>query len=850
MIKNRIALLCATVAVGAAPGFAIAQQAPSTAAPQQAPSAAQLPPVQVIQEKPKPKPKAAAKKVVPKKVAAPKPAPQPAPAPQPVAAAPAGATVPLDFTASGGGSPSFGTAIRMSPVAGSEIPVEKVPAAVGMATSADIVRSSQPTVENALQASVPGVILNDAQGNTFNFNVQYRGFEASPVNGFPQGLAVYQNGVRINESFGDIVNFDALPSNAVSDMTVMGSNPVFGLNAVGGALSIVMKDGFQFQGAEIDGRMGSFGRRQVGVQAGQKSGPMAVYFASEAIHDNGYRDFSSTNIRRAYGDIGVKSGSDEVHLSFTGAKNDFGVTAAAPLELLDQSRSLTFTSPQTTRNEVAMLQLNGTTLVTPTTKLSGVLYTRRFKQKHVDGNLGEFAPCTANPADLCDEADQDIEDIFGNNPGYQDGLATIDRTRQDARSYGGSAQVTEKSRLFGLPNQFLIGASFDHGKVRYGANSELGLLGDKLVVNGLGVTLGDDFMPRNLNATNDYIGAYFSNTLDVTSSLALTVGGRYNFARIELEDQTGNFPDLNAKHSFQRFNPMAGATYKIMPGLSLYGGYSEANRAPTASELACSDPANPCIIESFLVDDPPLKQVVSRTFEAGVKGELNGLGLPARLSWSLGFFHTLNQDDIISVNSPDQAGRGYFLNAGDTQRQGIEFSVAARSERLTAYLGYNYIDATFRDTLEIASPNNEFAGFCSNDPTVHCSHVGAGDKLPGVSAHKVKVGAEYAILPQWKVGADWIWASSQYFYGDEGNVAPKLGSRSRVDLHTTYDLTKNITVYGIVNNLFNTKYNTFGTFYSRETLDESTGGAMDFHDPRSVVPAQPLAAYGGVKVKF
>ncbi len=827
--------------------------APSAQAPAPAvkPGETQLPPVQVIQEKPKPKPqpKAVEAPAPKKKVVSQSPAPAPAPKAAPkaaAAAAPAPAPAVVAAPPAAPGSEAL-TQVRMSPVAGSEIAIEKVPAAVGVATSADIARSSQPTPENVLQAQIPGVILNDAQGNVFNPNVQFRGFEASPVNGFPQGIAVYQNGVRINESFGDIVNFDALPSNAISSMTIMGSNPVFGLNAVGGALNIVMKDGFQFQGAEIDARAGSFGRRQVGVQAGQQSGPMAVYFATEAVHDDGYRDFSSSNIRRTFADIGVKKGENEFHLSFTGARNDIGVVAATPLPMLAVDRALTFTSPQTTRNEVAMLQLNGSVLVTPTTKLSGVVYGRRFRQKHVDGNLGEFADCGGN---LCDEDGNDVEDILGSNIPFQPGLATIDRTRQDAQSFGGSVQMTEKSRLAGMPNQFLLGVSYDHGRVNYGANSELGVLGNKLVVSGRGVILGDDFQPRSLITTNDYLGLYFTNTLDVTDRLALTVGGRYNFAHISLADQTGNFADLNAKHSYERFNPTGGATYKLMPGLSVYGGYSEANRAPTAAELACADPANPCLIESFLTDDPPLKQVVSRTFETGLKGELNGLGLPARVTWNLGFFHTLNQDDIIAVNSPDQAGRGFFQNAGDTQRQGIELGINARGERFTAYLGYNYVDATFRDTLEIASPNNEFAGFCSNDPTVHCSHVSPGDKLPGISAHKIKLGAEYAILPQWRIGADWIWASSQYYFGDEGNVAPKLGPRSRVDLHTTYDVTKNIQIYGIVQNLFNTKYNTFGTFYSTDNLYESTGGALSFSDPRSAVPAMPFAAYGGMKVKF
>ena len=99
-------------------------------------------------------------------------------------------------------------------------------------------------------------------------------------------------------------------------------------------------------------------------------------------------------------------------------------------------------------------------------------------------------------------------------------------------------QAVEKSRVFGLGNQFLVGASYDQGRVKYGASSEIGAIGDKLVVNGLGITLGEDFLPRDILATNKYMGIYFSNTLDVTDKLALTVGGRYNFARITLPRST------------------------------------------------------------------------------------------------------------------------------------------------------------------------------------------------------------------------------------------------------------------------------------------------------------------------
>ncbi len=243
----------------------------------------------------------------------------------------------------------------MSPVEGSSIPIGKFPGAVGRGSAEDFSRTGYTYAPEVLQQTVPGVILEDAQGNVFQRNLQFRGYESSPVNGVPQGLAVYQNGVRINESFGDIVNYDFLPDNAISGMTIIGANPVFGLNALGGALTIFMRDGFNYQGAELNVMGGSFGRYQGGLAVGGNSGSWGSFLALEGIHDNGYRDFSASRIRRMYADLGAKGDSTEFHLNFTGAANYVGVTAAAPEQLLDLNWANTFTSPQTTKNQVAMI---------------------------------------------------------------------------------------------------------------------------------------------------------------------------------------------------------------------------------------------------------------------------------------------------------------------------------------------------------------------------------------------------------------------------------------------------------------------------------------------------------------
>ena len=339
---------------------------------------------------------------------------------------------------------------------------------------------------------MPGVILGDAQGNVFQRNLQFRGYESSPVNGVPQGLAVYQNGVRINESFGDIVNYDFLPDNAISGMTIIGANPVFGLNAIGGALTIFMRDGFNYQGAELNVMGGSFGRYQGGLAVGGNSGSWGGFMALEGIHDNGYRDFSASRIRRMYADIGARGDHSEFHLNFTGAANFVGVTAAAPEQLLDLNWANTFTSPQTTKNQVAMISANGNIEVSPTWSLQGVGYYRWFKQSHVDGNISEAAPCEGDTSILCLEG-EDGEELIGVGPGVNgdgtipseitDPIGSLDNTSQLANSWGIAGQAVHKAPLFHLGNRFLIGTSYDHGNVGYGASSTLGGFEPKFVVN-------------------------------------------------------------------------------------------------------------------------------------------------------------------------------------------------------------------------------------------------------------------------------------------------------------------------------------------------------------------------------
>ncbi len=419
--------------------------------------------------------------------------------------------------------------------------------------------------------------------------------------------------------------------------------------------------------------------------------------------------------------------------------------------------------------------------------------------------------------------------------------------------------------MFGLKNQFLAGASYDRGNVKFSTSSEIGSIGNRFVVDGSGIILGDpaqcsdddfeekDFCPRNVDVTTEYVGPYFSNIVELTDELALTFGARYNYAMVDLVDVNGNFPGITSNHKFNAFNPNVGATYELMPGLTVYGSYAESNRAPTPGELACADPDNPCPVESFLTDDPPLEQVETETYEAGIKGEMRSAN-GARFEYGVGYFRALNQNDILFTASPT-TGRGFFLNAGDTLRQGVEVSAKYKGGPWEVYANYSYVRATFETANEFSSPSNPFAVPCVAAPEAGCVNVRPGDRIPGIPEHRIKAGVFYDVTEKWNVGATLVAASDQFFLGDEGNDAPTLAGYTRVDLHTTYKVNKNVEFYGFVNNVFDREYGLFGTFFEADEASEviEDGGVAPitaFTDARSILPASPVAAYGGVRFKF
>jgi len=782
-----------------------------------------------------------------------------------------------------GSSPSGGTTfvlpevtvVAPTPLQGDGIDREKVPAMVQTLTAEDFARTHSFATTDTLGQRIPGTALTDVQGNAFFEDLHYRGFAASPLQGTPQGIAVYQNGIRLNEAFGDTVNWDLIPEVAIDRADIWTNNPIFGLNAFGGAVSIQMKNGFTWQGFEGEAQGGFYGRYGGSLQYGAQHGHLSYYLAADGVHDDGWRYQSPSSLLRFYGDLGWRDGRFEFHLIGSAVSNDVGVVGPTPIEMVRQNYKSIYTWPQTTHNELGLLALTGKYSLTHHWSLQSNLYLRKFNQKHVDGNDGEFEQCSdssAEPTALCLSSEEFVPPsdpppawwenqfiMYGPNgrpipfTSEEVPYGTVDRTWTEALTFGSSLQATNTAQLLNHDNYFIMGASIDTSSVNFHSNSRLGYIypdlfvGPNAEVAGTGTVIHNIpdptappeftvlFEPVKLRAYNSYYGLYAADTFDITSQLSFTLGARFNLAEIQMKDAGGNSPELNGSHTFSRINPLVGLTYRVTPDISAYIGYSEANRAPTPLELNCADPNRPCLLENSLVSDPPLKQVVSHTYEIGLRGR-HRLG-EGRVTWRTGGFRTDSDDDIISLASVIP-GRGYYTNVPSTRRQGLETSIQYQARRWLAYVNYSYIDATYRFNGELASPNNPAA----EDGTIF---VSSGDRIPGIPQHQLKVGLDFAVTPFWKIGGDVIGVSSQYFVGDDANQNTRLPEYWVTNLYTSYQLTEHLQLFGLLNNIFDRKYATYGTYFQADSI-----AFKNFEDPRTITPAQPISAYGGVRMMW
>ena len=689
--------------------------------------------------------------------------------------------------------------VSVGPLPGSTMSKDDVPMNVQTASAKDLDESGAMDLSDFMNRRLTGVYVNNNQENPFQPDVNYRGYTASPLLGTPEGLSVYMDGVRQNQPFGDVVAWDLIPKIAVSDMALMpGSDPVFGLNTLGAAIAVTTKDGRSAPGTSLSVNGGAFGRRAGEFEhGGSNSKGLNWYLAGNLYREDGWRVLSPSEVRQIFGKLGYTTAKTSISASFGYADNWLTGNGTQDTRFLAQKYTGVNTIPDITWNHSPSVNVNLRHTVTPGLTLSGVAYYRYVRADTTNGDLNDdsFDESVYNLS----AADQAALKAAGYS-GYPltgnattepfpfwrciaqglehsepvekcDGIFTNGYDKQHA--WGGSGQA---SWLKGA-NNLTVGSSWDRSSLGFQQFSQFGYMNP----DGVSLTPVPFFADGSTNqdgtpvdtrvdlrgVTNTF-SMYATDTIHAGKKLAITISGRYNRAGIQNIDNLppadpGVRGSLNGNYTFNRFNPAVGFVYTPMHLSSIYfAGYLEANRAPTAIELGCADPTRPCNLPNALVSDPPLKQVVARTLEAGVRstGE-------SKLQWHAGWFRAENSNDLLFVAS-EQTGFGYFTNFGKTRRQGAELSLGGRIHAFTLGGNYTYLQATYQSPQTIDGGSNSTSdGGPGQDGNIN---IVPGDYIPQSPKNVLKAYVYYSPIKKLDVDLDFSAIGRSFARGNENNL--------------------------------------------------------------------------------
>ena len=666
--------------------------------------------------------------------------------------------------------------VGTTPLPGSGIALRKLPANVQIYTSRDLRRQGAASVTDFLEQNAGGVGLNSAQGNPYQPDVSVRGFSASPLLGTPQGVSVFLDGVRINEPFGDSVNWDLIPQSAISSIQLIpGSNPAFGLNTLGGAVAVYTKSGASEYpdkpGGSVDLGVGSFGRRTLTLETGGRSGPWDWFATGNETLERGWARHNRSRIRQLFAKVGWQDDRTDVDLTLSAANNHLDGIQTLPASFDDPRQPYTW--PDANANRLGFVALKASRQLADAWLLSGNAYLRSYRNRNLSSNVGG--------SDDPDAAQ-----------------ASNDAAAIDQLGRGLGLQLSGSAPFFGHANKLAVGVGADEGQARFRRSTQSATFTPDRGTVGIGT-----FLPEtDSDSTTRYLGAYASDSLSLDERWTLTLAGRYNRADIRVADRSGVAPKLDGAHRYTRFNPALGLTYSPNAAFTAYAGYNEGMRAPTAIELTCADPNAPCKLPNSFLADPPLKKVVSKTIEVGARGKLG-----TATNWSAALFRTDLRDDIQFVGSNGVAlNAGYFQNVGTTRRQGLELALSTRAGPFGMSLRYDRIDATYRTGFVENSPSNSSAD--ANGAIA----VGRGDRIPGIPRQVLKLRTEADATAQWSVGANALFSSPVQARGDENNrdVHGRIPGYARFALDTRWRAGRNLHLYARIDNVFDRRYANFG----------------------------------------
>lgn len=703
--------------------------------------------------------------------------------------------------------------VGIAPQAGLGIDRELLPYSLQSASHQTIRQAQAGNLTDFMARHLNGVNVNDISGSPFQSDITYRGFRASPVLGASQGISVYLDGVRVNEPFGDVVNWDMLPEAAIGSMLLVpGSNPLYGLNTLGGALALGTKSGRSHPGIEAEFSTGSNGQQRVDLTYGARlDAHWHALLAVTGFDDAGWRDQSAGKLGTVFMKLGQAQGSTDWSVSLLAGRSRLRGNGLLPDALYADSRRAAYTYPDETRNRLVQATFNLRQTLREGAELSLTAYTRNSRRDTVNGDasdaLGEFAAGLAGD-------DAPLHPAIFNT--------TSTRQRSEGAAIGWSAQTGQ--------HQLAAGATIDRNRVRFAQFEQDGFFSAD---RGVLMDPAEARAPASsVTGAARMLGLYASDTWTMRPGSHLTLSARFNHARVGNTLTNDNGEQAPESFMYRALNPAIGVAHEV-GGATVFANLAMSNRVPTVIELGCADPTQPCRLPVGLQSDPFLEQVRSRTIEAGLRWHAGEAALSASL------YRTANRNDILFL-SAGTSQQGYFSNFARTLHQGLDVAASARVGTLDARISYNYLAATFDAAGALFTGARDVA-------------VMRGSRIAGLPSHTVKLGLEWTVRPAWRIGADAQASSGLVTQGNEDGVQPgwDVAGHGLLNLRTSYRVDAHWELFARVTNALDRRYASYGAvaidLFPHGRQVTAPGEAAH---ARFVAPGAPRALSAGLRATF
>ena len=666
---------------------------------------------------------------------------------------------------------------------------------------------------DAIARNLPGAALTHEQGNDMQPTLRFNGFAASPLLGTPQGLSVFQDGVRVNEPFGDTVNWDLIPTNAIRSISLVPyADPVFGLNTLGGAVLLRTLDGNSAPGGEVGIEAGSFGRTSEEARFGGSRGDWSYFLAAHNQHENGFAPYNPSSNRTLFAKATRNAGGNRLDLSYTFAQSRLSGSQTLPQEWMNTPTDI-YTVPDHIDNQLNFFNIGDTQVLSKHWQLTGRVYLRNSDQSgfnsNVNNNYGGGTPTLSNPV-----ADNVINGL-----------------QQQAR--GITLAVRNDGAVAGMPNVLTAGVDYDHQTVDFTQAQQAATFNAQRYTLGIGPF---DQALVNLGVHNIYRGFYVTEKLSPRRWIDVTAGGRYEDASVEMNDRLGGA--LGGNHSYSRFNPELGVDLHFTPRTSYFLRFAQGMRVPMPVELTCASPTAPCTLPNVLVADPSLQPEIAHTAQAGAVWRMPGLRVRA--------MYTRTQlDNALQFISLASMTQGYFTNIPQELFRTATLDLSGGSDHWQWTASLSHTLATYQSAFLEQSANNSSADASGN------IQVQPGDHLPNLPTWSATVSAQYTPSERWALRGQVVGYSDRYAQGDENNqdvhgtvggfAVVNVGARYKMDRHWRVDLS--------VHNLFNRVYADFGQLGQNEFTgpDRSfSSNPASWHNTQFVAPGAPRGVWLGL----